>query len=112
MVKSKVQLPSDVTQARKEMVSAKSVGELAQVNSLADLPIPTPIQNMWETAGKRRQRGEHTYEDGDTSSLSTGFTGRSSRLGTLGRNFDIYSTLPSSMKREVLVRTKVESGNY
>ena len=64
MVKSKVQLLSEITQTRKECVSSKSVGELAQINSLADLPIPTPIQKLWETTGKRK-RGEHTYENGE-----------------------------------------------
>ena len=113
LVKSKV-TQSPETQARKELVLSKSVGELSQVNGLADIPIPTPIQNLWEAAGKRR-RGDplrSVNDDDDASSFSTAFTGRSSRLGPLGglgRNYDIYSTLPSSLKREVLVRSKVES---
>ena len=112
LVTSKVQLPSDLTQARKDLVSGKSVGELSQVNTLADLPIPTPIQNMWEAAGKRR-RGEHLRsndDDIDGESISTALTGRSSQLADI-RNYDIYSTLPKSLKKEVLVRSKVE-GDY
>ena len=32
------------------MVSKKSVNELSQVTQLSDLPIPTPIQKMIDTA--------------------------------------------------------------
>ena len=37
-------------QERREIVSKKSVNELSQVTQLSDLPIPTPIQKMIDTA--------------------------------------------------------------
>lgn len=48
-VTTKIQDP-EVVQERREMVSKKSVNELSQVTQLSDLPIPTPIQKMIDTA--------------------------------------------------------------
>ena len=48
-VASKVQDP-ELVQERREMIANKSVNELSQVTSLSDVPIPSPIQKMIETA--------------------------------------------------------------
>lgn len=101
LVKSKVVSNADeATLARQKLVASKSVGELSKVTSLSDLPIPSPIQHLWE-AGKKRYN-EVPFDD--SSSYGTGRSG-----SRLGGHYDIYSTLPSSMKRECLVRSKVET---
>ena len=48
-VGTKVQDP-ELVQERREMIAKKSVNELSQVTSLSDVPIPSPIQKMIETA--------------------------------------------------------------
>ena len=48
-VTTKIQ-DSERVQERREMVANKSVNELSQVTSLSDVPIPTPIQKMIDTA--------------------------------------------------------------
>jgi len=48
-VTTKIQDP-EVVQERREMVAKKSVNELSQVTTLSDVPIPSPIQKMIDTA--------------------------------------------------------------
>lgn len=43
---------SDVQRERKGLVENKTVSELSQVNSITDLPIPSPIQNLYGTGRK------------------------------------------------------------
>ena len=100
LVKSKVKLNNDEAKARRQLVLSKSVGELSQVNKLSDLPVPTPIQTLIN----RRKRGAENMSEDDASSQYTGWTGTSSRLA---RYTDLYSTLPSSWRREVFVRSKI-----
>ena len=48
--------------ARAEMVKNKTVAELSQINSISDLPIPSTIQNLKETAQQwppKRLHQEH-----------------------------------------------------
>lgn len=97
-VKSKVQ-PPNVIEARRILVQSKSVGELSKVTNFSDIPVPSPIQTLWQ-ASKRRRMAD---DDDDTSSYLTGLSSR------IGGHYDIYSTLPSSMRREVLVRSKIET---
>ncbi len=99
LVTSKRQQNSQITVERRKLVQSKSVGELSQVKSLADLPIPTPIMTLWRQ-GNRRMR--HLEEDG--ASHDGGST-------ILSHYTDFYSTLPAAMRKEVLVRTKCD-GDY
>jgi hypothetical protein len=121
LVRSRVESP-EVLKTRQELVQSKSVSELSQVRTLADLPIPTPIENLLNVR-KRKRSGDddnishmtwyeirtHSFLRSDTSCTPFGFrmTGRSSRIV----NYDIYASLPSSLKREVLVRSKLD-GDY
>ena len=67
-VKDSSDAATDKVQARRDLVSCKSVNELSQVRSLADVPIPSPIQNLMD---KRKQRNLEE-DDLDTSSQCTG----------------------------------------
>jgi len=51
-------------------------------------------------------------DDLDTSSQCTGLTGRSSRLAAVATNYDIYASLPSSFRRELLVRSNIANTDY
>lgn len=45
LVKSKIQDP-ELVKERQELVRTKSPAELSQISSVADLPIPAPVENM------------------------------------------------------------------
>merc|ERR1712226_41964 len=94
-VASKVQDP-ELVQERREMIANKSVNELSQVTSLSDVPIPSPIQKMIETA----QHLNDPKAEGDDQ--------KKSRPSSRGPSYDIYASLPRSLKSELLVRNKVE----
>lgn len=69
-VKDSSDAATDKIQTRRDLVSSKSVNELSQVKTLADVPIPSPIQNLMD---KRKQRMmDHDGDDLDTSSQCTG----------------------------------------
>ena len=51
-------LLSDVQRERKGLVENKTVSVLSQVNSITDLPIPSPIQNLYGTGRKMLKRPE------------------------------------------------------
>lgn len=44
--------------------------------------------------------------------IFTRLTGRSSRLAAAATNYDIYASLPSSFRRELLVRSNVANTDY
>jgi hypothetical protein len=67
--------------------------ELSQVQSLADIPIPSPVQKLID----RAQNLKAPNQEGDGSSPTS-----------RGASYDIYASLPRSLKKEVMVRTKVE----
>merc|ERR1719210_2266961 len=94
-VGTKVQDP-ELVQERREMIAKKSVNELSQVTSLSDVPIPSPIQKMIDTA----QHLKDPKPEGEEQKKSA----PSSR----GPSYDIYASLPRSLKSELLVRNKVE----
>ena len=64
-------LLSDVQRERKGLVENKTVSELSQVNSITDLPIPSPIQNLYGTGRKMLKRPEGF--DMDNLSQCTGY---------------------------------------
>jgi hypothetical protein len=94
-VTTKIQDP-EVVQERREIVSKKSVNELSQVTQLSDFPIPTPIQKMIDTA----QHIKDPKPEGDEP--------KKSRPSSRGPSYDIYASLPRSLKSELLVRSKVD----
>jgi len=79
----------------------KSVNELSQVTSLSDVPIPSPIQKMMDTAQQLKEPKAQVDHQKRSDVQSDG---KSSR----GPSYDIYASLPRSLKSELLVRNKVE----
>ena len=71
LVKSRVQTVDAIQKSRRDLVESKSVGELSQVNKISDLPIPSPIQNLWQQ-GKRMRADVAAGGDEDASSQCTG----------------------------------------
>jgi len=93
LVRTRVENP-EVLENRRNIVQSKSVSELAQVNTLADFPLPTPIEHLIQ--GKSALR------------LPKPELG-SAENGEGGGPYDIYASLPRSLtKKEVFVRSKIE----
>jgi len=92
LVRSRVESP-EVLVERRNVVQSKSVHELSQVTSLADVPIPSPIQKLVD-----RAQGKVDHSEGSSGK----------GLPSLGKMEDIYASLPRSLKKEVMVRSKVE----
>ena len=86
---------------RRRLVQDKTVTELAHIGSLADLPIPTPLMNLW----KGEQQGP-----GRRGSKTSGRSEKRLRNLTVGAIFSADSPfLPESMKEtKLVVRSKVE----
>lgn len=93
MVRSRIESP-DVIEHRRQICQSKSVSELAQMQSMADFPIPTTIEKLMQ-ARKKEAAAEENGVD---------------RPPMTPARFEehIYATLPRSLKSEVLVRTRVE----
>ena len=85
---------------RRRLVQERTVTELAHIGSLADLPIPTPLMNLW--------KGEQG--PGRRSSQTSGRSEKRLRNLTVGAIFSADSPfLPESMKEtKLVVRSKVE----
>ena len=90
LVRARVESP-EVLRSRQEIVQSKSVSELAQMRSFNDFPLPTPIENL--VYGKTAIKVPKVPMPSDDASSS---------------GYDIYASLPRSLKKEVLVRSKVE----
>ena len=59
-VTTKIQDPELVNE-RRETVASKSVNELSQVQSLADMPIPSPVQKLIDRAQTLRVPNQEGY---------------------------------------------------
>merc|ERR1719461_1083569 len=76
LVKSKIQDP-ELVKERQELVRTKSPAELSQISSVADLPIPAPVENMLKrksepgspVAPPRKWKAEDIYESLPMGSL-------------------------------------------
>ena len=92
MVRSRIEDP-EILQQRRQLSQSKSVSELAQIQSMADFPIPSTIEKLMV---KKEGAG--------------GPTGEPKPPMTPARiQENIYATLPKSLKSEVLVRARVEN---
>ena len=89
LVRSRLEDP-DVLKERQNLVQCKSVGELAKVSGLSDVPIPATIENIIQ--GKAFS-GRKTPEPGSRPESP--------------RGEGIYATLPKGLKTELHVRSKV-----
>ncbi len=88
LVRTKVEEDESVLKQRQEMTRAMSPAELSQFHGLSDFPIPTL---------RKKKRGEVDRER----------TPGSQKDLTKSKE-NLYEKLPSGLKTEVLVRTKVE----
>jgi len=94
LVKTETEDP-EVQAARAEIVKSKSVNELSQITSLADIPIPDAIENFVKKSyapAERKKKFKEKVKSQSTQSLSQ----------------TMYSTLPRSLKQDLLVKSVVE----
>ena len=91
MVRSRIEDP-EILQQRRQLSQSKSVSELAQIQSMADFPIPSTIEKLMV----KKEAGTSTSEAKPPMTPA--------RIQE-----NIYATLPKSLKSEVLVRARVES---
>merc|ERR1712142_1142342 len=94
LVKTETEDP-EVQAARAEIVKSKSVNELSQITSLADIPIPEAIENFVKKSyapAERKKKFKEKVKSQSTQSLSQ----------------TMYSTLPRSLKQDLLVKSVVE----
>ncbi|XP_059092500.1 uncharacterized protein LOC131887810 isoform X3 [Tigriopus californicus] len=93
LVRAVIQDPTVINQ-RRALTQSKSVSELAQINSLADFPIPSTLSRMIS-----RKKDKSRDNESRTETMSTDPESKESGL---------YATLPKSLKTEVLVRSRME----
>merc|ERR1711970_857500 len=94
LVKAETEDP-EVQAARAEIVKSKSVNELSQITSLSDIPIPDVIENFVRRSyapTERKKKFKERIKSQSTQSLSQ----------------SMYSTLPRSLKQDLLVKSRIE----
>merc|ERR1711936_526291 len=96
LVRTKVEEDGSELKSRQELVESKSPTELGQINGLSDLPIPTGIQTLLRS----KKRVLKSTEEKELSKKS----GSAQSLPTMSS----FMTIPSSLKSELLVKSKVE----
>jgi hypothetical protein len=112
LVRSRTEDPS-VSRERQALTQSKSVSELAQISSFADLPIPANIERLLG-GGRSKTKERLVLSEYNSHSLQRGFN---FRRETSPVNEDeapqnlkesLFASLPRSMKAEVLVRSRME----
>ena len=88
MVRSRIEDP-EILEQRRQLTQSKSVSELAQIQSMADFPIPATLERLMQA------RAVNTEPKAPMTPAKI--------------QENIYATLPKSLKSEVLVRARVES---
>merc|ERR1711874_117145 len=91
----KTETDMDKVEKRKEITENKTVQELSKITSIADLPIPTRLENFLKN---NKQTNENDTENEQTPKFS---------VSKMNVN-DTYNTLPKSLKIELAVTSKVE----
>ena len=105
---SKFQEPS-VLNERRAMVQSKSVSELSQISGLSDLPIPTKVEKFLTNARKKSQEGlRKKLSKSETKTTQETQPVDYYQFSPMAIHDNIYSTLPKSMKIEVMVKSKVQ----
>ncbi len=82
----------EVLLERRNLVQSRSVSELAKISGLSDLPVPKHIERLLQ--GKKSNQQERPQSEMDSAPK--------------GVKESFMSTLPKSLKSEVLVRARVE----
>jgi len=94
LVKAETEDP-EVQAARAEIVKSKSVNELSKITSLSEIPIPDVIENFVKRSyapAERKKKFKEKVKSQSTQSLSQ----------------SLYSTLPRSLRQDLLVKSVVE----
>jgi len=97
LVRSKVEEDDTVLKSRQELVESKTPAELGQINGLSDLPVPTRIQTLMRS--KKR-----VLKSTEEKEMSKKVSGSAQSLPAMSA----FMTIPSSLKSELLVKSKVE----
>jgi len=97
LVKAECEDP-EIQAARAEVVKSKSVHELSQVTSLADVPIPDVIENFLKKKEKPLAPAERKKK----------FKDQMKSQSTLSLSQSLYGSLPRSLKQDLLVKARVE----
>ena len=108
LVVSKFEDP-DVLQSRRAASQSKSVSELSQISSLADVPIPKKIEQLTSTL--RRSKSGDNLSSKKREAKDTSRGRNYEHLSPMALHDTIYSTLPRSLKTEVVVRSKVNDSD-
>eukprot|EP00092_Neocalanus_flemingeri_P085459 GFUD01107548.1.p1 GENE.GFUD01107548.1~~GFUD01107548.1.p1 ORF type:complete len:2241 (+),score=686.17 GFUD01107548.1:98-6820(+) len=97
LVSSNVEEPSDLLKSRQELVESKTPAELGQINGLSDFPVPEKIQTLMRS--KKR-----VLKSTEEKEMSKKVSGSAQSLPAMSA----FMTIPSSLKSELLVKSKVE----
>merc|ERR1712223_1501448 len=97
LVRAKVEEDEEVLKSRQQLVESKTPAELGQINGLSDFPVPTRLQ----TLGRSKKRNLKSTEEKE---MSKRVSGSAKSLPDMSG----FTTLPSSMKCELLVTSKIE----
>jgi len=98
LVKAKTQVPSGELERRRRLVTSMSVGELSQIRSLGDIPVPGGLLRILSRSSK-------DLRDGAASAASS----KRTSMSNLSMKDNMYSTLPKALvTQEVLVRARTE----
>jgi len=106
-VTTKVEANQEQLDHRRRLVGEKTVAELGDISSLADLPIPKPLLQLWNGGGAVSDRDRRGSKASGRSSTAE----KRLRNLTVGAIFSPESPfIPDAMKEtKLMVRAKVET---
>ena len=96
---------AETLRQRRNTVQSRSVSELSQISSLSDFPIPEKLEKLMTLKRKQQMVKSKSGEN-----LSKRSPKDYSHLSPMAIHDTIYSTLPRSMKSELLVKAQVAKG--
>jgi hypothetical protein len=107
-VTTKVEANQEQLDQRRRLVGEKTVAELGDISSLADLPIPKPLLQLWNGGGAVSDRDRRGSKASGRSSTTAE---KRLRNLTVGAIFSPESPfIPDAMKEtKLMVRAKVET---
>ncbi len=100
LVRSRYEDP-EVQALRASTVKQKTVAELSQIKGLSELPVPSPVQHLWEEASKTLQRQPTKKARPETASVDAGLDRKVGQK----ENLENYLSLP---RQQLKVRSRLE----
>ena len=101
---------ADTLHQRRNIVQSRSVSELSQISSLSDFPVPQKLEKLM-TLRKKGRGGGGVSKSKSGDNLASSPVKDYSHLSPMAIHDTIYSTLPRSMKSELLVKSQVVKGD-